>query len=55
MQVTDLLLSDGRQWVNGVKPGVEPTVLCQLGVAGVLELLGVLNGVDVLDEVGAQG
>lgn len=55
MQVTDFLLSDRRQWVDGIVPCVQSLVLGELREAGILELCLIFDPIDFLDELGPLG
>ena len=55
VQVADFLLSDGGEGIDRVKPNVEGWVFSQLGKAGVLEVLGVLDRAQSPHKVGSLG
>ena len=54
MQITNLLLRDGRDCIDGVEPAIEGWCLLKLFEAGFCELCSVLNRRNLLDEASSH-
>ena len=52
MQLTDLFLRDGRQWVDGIEPCVESGLIRQCLKTCVLEIGSILDSIDISDKFG---